>query len=187
MSGKTILLVAKRPMMARLSDDDVHRLENHPLLSADLLRNAADDHERARLAVRAALAGHQVCERVVDELRPEDAQGIDLAITVGGDGTVFAVNALGVECPLITVNSDPARSVGHFTRCRVESFPALLAAWIAGQHVRESRHETPLRRGHPALRWFPSGRFAVSYASDLVLGGAPPRSPGVRNSCTAVA
>ncbi len=138
MTAKRILLVAKRPMAARLSDEDLCRLEHHPLLSADVLRHAADDHERARQTVRAALAGHHLRERMVDDLQSEDAKDVDLMVTVGGDGTVFAVNALGADCPLLTVNSDPARSVGHFTRCRAENFSALFAAWMAGTHVTES-------------------------------------------------
>ncbi|MBA3687095.1 MAG: hypothetical protein H0W72_17890 [Planctomycetes bacterium] len=38
---------------------------------------------------------------------------------------------------MITVNSDPERSVGHFSRCTLAGFPELLAAWRAGRHAIE--------------------------------------------------
>ena len=42
--------------------------------------------------------------------------------------------------PEATQRSDPSRSVGHSTRCTVKEFPALFAAFIAGQHKIEPIH-----------------------------------------------
>lgn len=44
----------------------------------------------------------------------ERADGYDLVITVGGDGTVLSASHKTIGVPLVGVNSDPARSVGYF-------------------------------------------------------------------------
>jgi NAD+ kinase len=129
-----VLLVSKRPLAERLGPTDSAELASNPDIGLQTLRAAAAVHAQALAGVRAALADLPVRERLVDELDGHDADNADLVVTVGGDGTVFAVNALSATRPVITVNSDPERSVGHFSRCTLESFPALLAAWRAGRH-----------------------------------------------------
>jgi hypothetical protein len=131
-SGPRVLLVAKRPLAERLGPADTDRLARDPRIGLDVLRAAADAHAAVRARVAADLAEVPVRERVVDELDPHDADEADVIVTVGGDGTVFAGNALRATRPVITVNSDPRRSVGHFTRCTVDGFAALFAAWRAG-------------------------------------------------------
>jgi NAD+ kinase len=90
------------------------------------------------------MSSEDVRLRYIDELLPEDADDRDLVVTVGGDGTVFALGALRSNRPAITVNSDPSRSVGHSTRCTGADFPSLFAAFKAHQHRIEPIHRLDL-------------------------------------------
>ncbi len=145
MAAKRILLVSKTPLIARLEGGDAGRLAQSGALDLERLRAAAANHEQALLAVRGALADHQVDEWQVDRLQPRDAEGKDLVVTVGGDGTVLTANSLDSELPMITVNSDPGGSVGMYTRCRATSFAALFEAWLAGRAAVESIPRLQLR------------------------------------------
>ena len=131
-AGARVLLVAKRPLAERLGPTDSQRLALQPRLGLDALRAAADAHAAVLTRIIGELTDVPVRERVVDELDPHDADQADVIVTVGGDGTVFAVNALRATRPVITVNSDPSRSVGHFTRCTVAGFRDLFTAWLTG-------------------------------------------------------
>lgn len=131
-AGARVLLVAKRPLAERLGPTDSQRLALQPRLGLDALRAAADAHAAVLTRIISELTDVPVREKVVDELDPHDADQADVIVTVGGDGTVFAVNALCATRPVITVNSDPSRSVGHFTRCTVAGFRDLFTAWLAG-------------------------------------------------------
>lgn len=131
-AGPRVLVVAKRPLAERLGPADTERLALDPRIGLDALRAAAAAHAAVLRRVVAELADVPVRERVVDELDAHDGDQADVIVTVGGDGTVFAVNAMRATRPVITVNSDPRRSVGHFTRCTVDGFREVFAAWRAG-------------------------------------------------------
>lgn len=130
--ARRILLVAKMPMIGRLEASDLRRLQNSELIDLDEIREAGVNHEQSLKTVRAALAGHDVREKLIADVRLDDADNVDLVITVGGDGTVFAANAMRAAQPLITVNSDPSRSIGYFTRSDGNTFAALFQRWLAG-------------------------------------------------------
>jgi NAD+ kinase len=133
-----ILLVTKTPLLRRLRQDDHARLLQARALVPDQLEGPAHRHDACLAAVRTALARHTVREIRVEDLVPRDAAGIDLVVTVGGDGTVFTANTLATDAPFLTVNSDPASSIGHFARATVAQVPDLLAAWSAGRVPIES-------------------------------------------------
>jgi len=134
-----VLLLCKLPMLQRVDGIELARVSN-PVIDLARLRVAAVEHERSLDHVRTALIGHAVRERLVGSLMPGDADDVDVVVTVGGDGTVLTANTLRAVRPLITVNSDPARSVGHFARCRSDDFPDLFAAWLAGRAHSETVH-----------------------------------------------
>ena len=129
---KRILLVAKTPLLSRLEPAVLARMTGSGASNLERLRGAAAAHEATLLAVRKALSAHRVNEWQIDRLQPRDAEGKDLVVTVGGDGTVLTSNTLDSELPMITVNSDPEGSIGVYTRCTGATFPALFAAWLAG-------------------------------------------------------
>lgn len=130
---KRILFVTKVPLVHRLAGEAIRRLASSGAMSEEKLRDSADRQQRAVDCVRAALAGHDVRERRVHDLRPDDALDADLVVTAGGDGTVFTANTLNTRAPFLTVNSDPQGSLGHHTRARAEDVPRLLDAWVLGR------------------------------------------------------
>lgn len=144
MTMKKVLLIAKLPLAGRLTSDEAARLITCGAYDPGAITQAAATHALALDRVRAVLAGPgelQIIERRVDQVRSEDALGIDLIVTVGGDGTVLTANALGADVPMLTVNSDPGGSVGHYTRATIATVGELAARWRSG----EARHE-PLAR-----------------------------------------
>jgi NAD+ kinase len=124
-----VLLVTKTPLARRLAPVERARMEASGVLTAERLNTSEERQEEALLAVRAALAGLTVHERRVDALTAGDADGVELVVTVGGDGTVFTANTLPTRAPYLTVNSDPERSVGHFTRFTAGTVAAGVTAW----------------------------------------------------------
>lgn len=127
-----VLLIAKTPMLHRLAVADRERVVASGAADGDRLRSAADRHAACLAAVRAALAGDAVAELAVEEVRPGAHSDADLVVTVGGDGTVFTANTIDTHAAYLTVNSDPATSIGHFTRATAENVGRLLEAWRAG-------------------------------------------------------
>ncbi len=135
-----VLLVSKTPLARRLAPVDRERLEACGVLNDERLESSASRQCEALMAVRAALGNLTLRERRVDELQPHDAADVSLVVTVGGDGTVFTANTLLTDAPYLTVNSDPERSVGHFTRFTSDTVAAGIAAWRAGTAIREPLH-----------------------------------------------
>lgn len=135
-----VLLVSKTPLARRLASDDRDRLTAGGVLDYGRLESSAERQEEALAAVRAAVHGLTTREVRVDELKPTDAAGVQLVITVGGDGTVFTANTLVTSAPYLTVNSDPERSVGHFTRFTNATVAEGIRAWREGSAAREALH-----------------------------------------------
>jgi len=137
MPGKRILLLAKTPLVERLEPTVLKRLAAGGAVNIDRLGVAALTHERTLAMVRKVISAHRLDEWKVERLQARDAEGKDLVITVGGDGTVLTANSLDADVPLLTVNSDPAGSIGMYTRCDADHFAALFEAWLAGTTVEE--------------------------------------------------
>lgn len=137
MQGKRILLLAKTPLVERLETTVLKRLAAGGAVNLDRLGVAAQTHEHTLALVRKVIGAHRVNEWKVERLQARDAEGKDLVITVGGDGTVLTANSLDSDIPLLTVNSDPAGSIGMYTRCNADTFAALFEAWLAGKTVEE--------------------------------------------------
>lgn len=90
------------------------------------LRASHEAHEGTVREVKEALAvvGAQiVAERHAGE--PFDASGLDLVVTVGGDGTLLAASHEVAGVPVLAINSAPSHSVGFF--CGARSGEALRA------------------------------------------------------------
>ncbi|MFW5829584.1 MAG: NAD(+)/NADH kinase [Planctomycetota bacterium] len=131
-SRPQVLLVGKVPSIYSLNDEDLDRLADAAITDPDSLREREAQHLDSLDRVRQALNGCRIRERRVDELRSDDLAGIDLVVCVGGDGTVLAVAGLLPAVPLLAVNSDPSRSVGHFTRYRDHEMGACLERLRSG-------------------------------------------------------
>ncbi len=138
MADGVILVVAKTPLLERLSSSDLTRLEASGAGDLDRLRQGAFEHNQSMAVVRALLKNENVRERRVDDLRSDDGVDAALVITVGGDGTVFTANSICSKAPFLTVNSDPGGSIGFFTRCTAATVADIFAAWKDGHGVIES-------------------------------------------------
>lgn len=151
-SPRRVLLLAKKPLVERLSGSEIDRLAASGAMTRDRLNESAFRQHAAMTQVRAALAGFTVRERRIHELKPDDASDVDLVVTAGGDGTVFTANTLATRAPFLTVNSDPMGSLGHFTRARAEDVPRLLDSWLAGRAAFQDMPRLRLRTPTVDLR-----------------------------------
>lgn len=96
----------------------------------DLLRakQAYRAHSRALRQVKGTLKAHGIFFKAVSRVKPYNYAPFDGIITVGGDGTFLAAaRHLRPNQWILGVNSDPARSVGHFCTATANTFPCLLA------------------------------------------------------------
>ena len=137
-SPPRVLLVYKQSTITRLGDDDMAKLINAGVTNLNRLESAHTQHQGVLESVRQAIGANCIAERWVGDCTKEDCDQADLVVCVGGDGTVFGVQRWLTHQPLIAVNSDPARSVGHVTRLTVDAVSATLAAWKLG-NAREER------------------------------------------------
>ena len=101
---------------------------------ASQLDRARTTHDRSLQQVLTALEDEQVSVLIPDLLDERAIEDKELVITVGGDGTALSVHHLLDDVPLLAVNSDPERSVGHYTRCTGDTFPQLFQQWQQDQH-----------------------------------------------------
>ena len=129
-TAKRILIVSKTSKVTLLSEDDLKRLQDSGAADAEQLVNGQIEHNCSLDVIRKALTGHDVCERRIEDVHSEDIVNKDLIITVGGDGTVLAVSGLVNNIPILSVNSDPTRSIGNYTRCMRDDFAAMFQAWL---------------------------------------------------------
>ena len=98
------------------------------------MRRSHDDHMETEREVRAAI--HELgLEAVFYRGSRTPLQGrFDLAITVGGDGTVLgASHQIGADGALLGVNSAPGSSVGFFCAATKGSVRKTLEAAVAGK------------------------------------------------------
>ncbi|MFW5750176.1 MAG: NAD(+)/NADH kinase [Planctomycetota bacterium] len=136
MSRLRILVVGKRTTLERWDERCLEHLEDIGIMDRSHLEAEHAQHHRSLARVHEQLAACQVHERQIDVLTHADARQADIIVTVGGDGTVLATHTHLSDTPIIAVNSDPNRSVGHYTRCRPDGVYDLVQAWIGG-HARE--------------------------------------------------
>ncbi|MRG94766.1 NAD(+)/NADH kinase [Polyangium spumosum] len=119
---KVALVVKRSAYRVQVEERKNGRIQR--LLAADdptvaHLRAAHEEHEATVREVKAALAvlGVDVAfEGSVGEAF--DARGLDLVITVGGDGTLLSASHSVAEVPILGINSAPEYSVGFFCGAR---------------------------------------------------------------------
>ena len=144
-----VLIIAKTPLARRLASNDRQRMVAGGVLDTDRLDASEARQEEALFAVRSATRDLSVTELRVEDVVPGMVIEADLVITVGGDGTVFTANTICTSAPFLTVNSDPERSVGHFTRYTADSVAAGITVWKSGQGTMEALHRLAITvNGH---------------------------------------
>jgi NAD+ kinase len=111
---------AWRTYLEERGDPRVRRLLIQGDPTALRLRASHQAHERTVREVRAALAA--VGAEIVFSGRagePFSSDGLDLVVTVGGDGTLLSASHSVIDAPILGINSAPSHSVGFF--CGAES------------------------------------------------------------------
>jgi NAD+ kinase len=111
-------------------------------------------------AVGASLA----TERLAGE--PFDSAGLDLVVTVGGDGTLLAASHFVADVPVLAINSAPSHSVGFF--CGAKSGGVLDALRAA---VKGTLRRTVLTRMAVSIN---GHLFAARVLNDALLCHASP-------------
>lgn len=68
-------------------------------------------------------AGWRCCSTVRESLRPYMVKGMQLVVTVGGDGTFLrAARYIKDDTPILGINSNPKRKEGFFTTATIKNF-----------------------------------------------------------------
>ena len=129
MRVKKVLLIAKKTSLTTLRNTQARDAREFKKLleaghaSVKSFERAHDAHAESLKLVRRELRarGINFSERTAPPAKP--ISGVDLVITVGGDGTLLrASHAVRRKIPVLGVNSAPAYSVGFLTCCRAPTF-----------------------------------------------------------------
>jgi NAD+ kinase len=106
------------------------------------LLRAHEDHARSLETARHALADLGAEANFRHRSRDAHAKGVDLVVTLGGDGTLlWASHLVGGDTPIIAINTAPQDSVGYFCAGKGPEIAGVLADALAGK-----LRETPLTR-----------------------------------------
>ncbi|MDA3963311.1 MAG: NAD(+)/NADH kinase [Planctomycetota bacterium] len=147
-----ILLVTKQAAIERYDSDELVRLAASSAGRLASMERGARCHAESLALVREQF-DHDDCTLVqIDELDGVSEDDFDLVVTVGGDGTVLAAHSLLTNTPVLAVNSDPERSLGHFTRCQARDATALLQRWRDDAHSIDTVFRLQIRIGDAAPR-----------------------------------
>lgn len=110
---------ALRVHLEERKDNRIQRLLDNGDPTVARMRSAHDEHETTVQEVLATLAvlGADVAfmGRTGEAF---DSTGLDLVITVGGDGTLLAASHFIADVPILGINSAPSHSVGFFCGAR---------------------------------------------------------------------
>lgn len=93
-----------------------------------------EEHQKTLKSVIAELERRSIAYKVATRGEVgETIEGVDLVITVGGDGTFLHCARKTMGVPLVGVNSATASSLGHFCIANRENFATVLDDIIAGK------------------------------------------------------
>lgn len=111
------------------------------------LLRAHEDHARSLELAKQALAQLGADVNFRHRSRDAHAKGVDLVVTLGGDGTLlWASHLVGGDTPIIAINTAPRDSVGYFCAGKGTEIQSVLADALAGK-----LRETPLTRMQVSL------------------------------------
>jgi NAD+ kinase len=114
-------------------DPKLRRLIAEDDITVAPLRASHDAHEATVHEVKEALATAGADIRtLVRAGETFDARGIDLVVTVGGDGTLLAASHWVDAVPILAINSAPSHSVGFFCGAKSGEASRAIAAVMRG-------------------------------------------------------
>jgi NAD+ kinase len=94
-------------------------------------REAREDHENAKAALKSTLEGMPISVRYVTLPAQVEAEGYDLVVALGGDGTVLHASHQIGTTPVLAINSSPRHSVGYLTAGTMEGVGELVERALA--------------------------------------------------------
>ncbi|HKU40210.1 MAG TPA: NAD(+)/NADH kinase [Polyangiales bacterium] len=98
------------------------------------LLQAHEAHMRSLEAARHALARLGAAAKFRHRSHDAHAKGMDLVVTLGGDGTLlWASHLVGPDIPLVAINTAPKASVGYFCAGKDHEIESVLADALAGK------------------------------------------------------
>lgn len=149
-----VVVVAKKSTYAQLSEESW----TSALLKKPVLRKALRVHQRhckALEQLKIALKSVGIRPWILEGAdKAFDVKGIDLVITLGGDGTLLsASHHVGAKTPILGINSDPSTSVGYFCAVKGPITTSLLCDVLRGRYrsTQVTRMEV-LVRGHSVTK-----------------------------------
>ncbi len=165
MKPESVLLVYKKSLYQiyflekRTTKADQHFSE------ADMARyrQAHEAHLDALATVESVLRDAKVSFRKVYRARHVDASTYDFVVAVGGDGTLIEAARSVREQPLLGVNSDPARSHGHFCAATGADFAAVLDRVLRGTLKSRRFNRFSLQLGGEPLEMTVMNELLVSH------------------------
>lgn len=158
-SIERILVAYKRTTYERYMDSDdtsLRQLIEGGDVSVARLAESHDAHYRSLDAVRDHLEEVDIDYDLFYRGDVPHADGHDLVLPVGGDGTVLDLSHKIGDQPMLAVNSDPERSFGYFCAGTADDFPELLhktleGAWEPTRLMRYGVRINDERYGPPIL------------------------------------
>lgn len=133
-----IVVVVKKTTFQRFYVEERDPLVRR-LVSADdpavrLLRRSSEAHEGTLAEIHRAVERLGLEATYVPGSDAAVPKGVDLVVTVGGDGTLLAAShAVGAGVPVLGVNSAPKSSVGFFCAAKKGDVEKALEAALAGR------------------------------------------------------
>lgn len=133
----SVVVAVKRTSWRRAldggGDPQVRELVQRGDPAVDRMRQTHLEHEASLREVEAALRDLDMVATYVPASAPSfDAEGADLVLTVGGDGTLLTASHHVGRGPVLGINSAPSSSVGYFCAARLGSVAPALAAFRRG-------------------------------------------------------
>lgn len=122
-------------------DPKLLRLLRERSVTVAKMRRSHDLHERTIEAVHEAIERLGCRAQFVYRANVRPIRGVDLVVTIGGDGTILEVARHLAGIPLLGVNSAPGTSLGLFCGADHRTVRDRLARHLAGDLA-----ETPLAR-----------------------------------------
>jgi NAD+ kinase len=95
-------------------------------------REGRHTHEAAMVQLRQLLGGCNVDAQYVFLDDEVEAEGFDLVVALGGDGTVLHASHHIGHTPVLAINSAPQYSVGFLTAATMEQAPEMVEQALAG-------------------------------------------------------